>query len=209
MTSQRTTTLATERPRLTIDRLRELLRAFLPSYLRIVEPESVNFLDFEQLALLDTDDPAHVAATVPSRQTKQLVTVLVLLQEGPLPPAEVGQTIAHHLAQFDLHVVDAILLSVVFLEGGRPGVNLETAPLCRLLGQDLVRIYYTAWGGLKNLRAEYYVDRQEPLAWALAPYFRTTNPAALRERCRARIAAATGLDEEHRALLLSSVDAAG
>jgi len=209
MTSQRTTTVSTESPRLTLDRLRELLRAFLPDYLRLVEPESVNFLDFEQLALLDTDDPAHVAATVPSRQTQQLVTVLVLLQESPLPPAGVGQTIAHHLAQFDLHVIDAILLSVIFLEGGRPGVNLETAPLCRLFGQDLIRIYYTAWGGLKNLRAEYYTDRSEPLAWALAPYFRTTDPAALRARCRARIAAATALDEEPRALLLSAVEAAG
>ncbi len=209
MTSQPATTVPTDRPRLTIDRLRELLRAFLPDYLRIVEPESVNFLDFEQLVLLDTDDPAHVAATVFSPQTQQLVTVLVLLQEGPLPPTEIGQTIAHHLAQFDLHVIDAILLSVVFLEGGRPGVNLETAPLCRLMGQDLIRIYYTAWGGLRNLRAEYYLNRQESLAWALAPYSRTTDPAALRERCYARIAAATGLDEERRALLLSSVEAAG
>ena len=77
------------------------------------------------------------------------------------------------------------------------------------LTQDLVRVYYTAWGGLKNLRAEYYADRQIPLAWALAPYFRTTDPAALRARCRARIAAATNLEEEHRALLLSAVDAAG
>ncbi len=208
MTSQPATTVPTDRPRLTIDRLRELLRAFLPDYLRFVDPDSAKFLDLDKLTVLDVENPALVAATVPVPLTQEIVTVLVFLQERPLSPSEIGQTITGPMAQLDLRLINPILLSMVFLEGGRPGVNLETASLCRLMGQDLVRIYYTALGGLKHLRAKYVVDRPEPLAWALAPYLSTTDPVALRARCRARIAAATGLDEEHRALLLSSVDAA-
>ena len=208
MTSQPTPTVATDRPRLTIERLHELVKAFLPDYLRLVDPDSVNHLDLQQLTVLDTDDPTFVAATVPAPQWKELVTVLVLLQESFCFPREINQAITGPLAKLDLGVIDPFLLSVVYLDGGRPGVNLETAPLCRLFDQDLVRVYYTAWGGLKNLRAEYYADRQIPLAWALAPYFHATDPAALRARCRARITAATNLEEEQRALLLSAVDAA-
>ncbi|HEX3528083.1 MAG TPA: hypothetical protein VH988_13550 [Thermoanaerobaculia bacterium] len=209
MTSQPTPTGATDRPHLTIERLHELVKAFLPDYLRFVEPGSVNFLDLQQLTVLETESPAFVAATVPAPLTQEIVTVLVLLQERPLSRQELSQAITDPLAQLDLRLLEPFLLSVIYLDGGRPGVNLETAALCRLFDQDLVRIYFTAWGGIKNLRAEYYVDRPEPLAWALAPYFRTNDPAALRARCRARIAAANGLDDERRALLLRAVDAAG
>ena len=209
MTSQPTPTAATDSPRLTIERLHELVKAFLPDYLRLVDSDSVNFLDLQQLTVLDTDDPTFVAATVLAPQTQEIVTILVLLQERFLLPKEITQAITGPLAKLDLGVIDPFLLSVVYLDGGRPGVNLETASLCRLFDQDLVRVYYTAWGGLKNLRAEYYADRQAPLAWALAPYFRSNDPAALRARCRAQIAAATNLEEEQRALLLSAVDAAG
>jgi hypothetical protein len=189
--------------------LRELLRAFLPDYLRLADADSAKELDLDRLDLLRSEDPAVVAATVPARRTPNLVTVLVLLQEHPLFPAEISKAITHHLAQFDLHVTDPILLSVVLLDGGRPGFNLETTPICRLFDLDLLRIYYLACG-LNGLRAEYYADHPLPLAWALAPYLSVSgNPAALQERCRARIAEAPGLDEARRALLRSSVDAAG
>ena len=68
MTSQPTPTVATDRPRLTIERLHELVKAFLPDYLRLVDPDSVNYLDLQQLTVLDTEDPTFVAATVPAPQ---------------------------------------------------------------------------------------------------------------------------------------------
>jgi hypothetical protein len=99
-------------------------------------------------------------------------------------------------------------LSVVALEGGRPGFNLETVTICRLFDIDLIRIYYTACG-LQGLRAEHYADLPMPLAWALAPFLSISgNPAALKARCRARIAEAE-IDEARRALLRSCVEAAG
>jgi hypothetical protein len=210
MTSQRTPSVSTDlRPRLTIDRLREVLRAFLPDYLRLSDPDSANLLDLERIVLLHTEDPALVAATVPARKTPDLVTVLVVLQEHPLSQAEISTALKHHLAQLDLRMIDPILLSLIFLDGGRPGFNLETAPVCRLFDLDLLRIYYLTCG-LKGMRAEHYADLPMPLAWALAPYLsHASNPAALRARCRARITAASDLDETRRTLLLRCVDAAG
>jgi hypothetical protein len=102
MARQRTTTVR-PRPRLTLDRLRELLLAFLPDYLRLADSDSAHQLDLEKLIVLPTEDPALVAATVPARRAPDLVTVLVILQERAFFPAEIRKTIVHHLGQLDLH----------------------------------------------------------------------------------------------------------
>jgi len=52
-------------------------------------------------------------------------------------------------------------------ETGRPGPNLESSPLSTIYNMEVVRIFYTAFG-LSDARADYYLERPEPLAWALA-----------------------------------------
>jgi hypothetical protein len=194
--------------RLTPARLRELLLAFLPDYLRLAEPDSAVLLDLERIEILPDQDTSRIAATVPARHNPDTVTVLILLRERALLPSEIGTTLARTIADFDLRAVDPILLSVIYLAGGRPGFNLETAPLSRLFGLDLLRIYYTACG-LAGLRADYYAERPEPLAWALVPFLCCSDdPVRLRDRCRERIATATGLSETQRALLRRFLDAA-
>jgi hypothetical protein len=71
---------------------------------------------------------------------------------------------------------------------------------------EMVRIFYTAFG-LADCRAEHYLERPEPLAWALAALMRPVRrgPAAHREACLRRIAEA-GLPDREAALLRTCVE---
>jgi hypothetical protein len=147
-----------------------------------------------------------VVAEVPSHQG-ELVTVLVQIEpEMPAPP-EIARRLGLSLLGLELRYGQPVLLSVVYLQGGRPGIQVESGVISEACGIDLVRIYYTSFA-LGESRAEYYLERPEPLAWVFAtlmtPAKRT--PEEHRRACLERIAAAP-LDEERRLLLLRGAEA--
>jgi hypothetical protein len=64
---------------------------------------------------------------------------------------------------------------------------------------------YTTWG-LRGSRAEYYLERPEPLAWGLSMFMQTSGSrAAHKQACLERIRMA-GLAPSHRRLLLGGVE---
>jgi hypothetical protein len=86
-------------------------------------------------------------------------------------------------------------------------VNLETAALSKVGDLALIRVYYNAFG-LQLTRSMYYVERAEPVAWALAAFMDppTAGPAALKRACLARIRASR-LGAARRRLLTACVEA--
>lgn len=195
--------------------LRDLIQAFFDDYLRLVEPDSaarmwLDRITFPRLETLTAggDDGLReidVVAEVPSHRG-ELVTVLVRIEpEAPTAP-EIARRIGHYLMGLELRYGQPVLLSVLYLQGGRPGIHLESGVISEACGIDLVRIYYTSFA-IEGARAEYYLERPEPLSWLFAtlmhPVKRTPEEHA--RACRERIAAAP-LDEERRRLLLQAAD---
>jgi hypothetical protein len=131
-----------------------------------------------------------------------MVTVLVRIEPEGLPPAETSLRIGESVRGLRLPYGAPVLASMVYLQGGRPGVRLESGVIARAAGLELARIYYTTFG-LSESRAEPFLERPEPLAWALAarmqPSKRTVDEH--RRACLDRIATAAAFDEKRRALL--------
>lgn len=146
-------------------------------------------------------DGAGVAAEVYGRQIAERVTVLVRIEpEAPSPRAS-SQRIRQSLRDLRLLSGEPVLASVVSVRGGRPGIHLESGILAEALGLETARIYFTSLG-LEETRAEYYLERPEPLAWVFAARVRPTRRSLEEHRraCLKRIAAVS-LDEKQRALL--------
>lgn len=187
----------------------------LPDYLALVEPDSARLFDLPALRLLDADVPAWtrreragagVIAELPTRRGERL-TVLARIEPEP------GSEAAGRLARFALdllrHHGRPVLASTVFLRGGRPGPNLCMVPMAELAGLELLRLSYTGFG-LTGARAEHYLARPEPLAWALAAAMRphVLSRADLLRACLDRIAASE-LAPGRKELLAGFVRSAG
>jgi len=195
---------------------REILQTFLADYVRLVEPDSAAHLRLDRIAFPAAPAlPAPLAAErqevgvvgeAPSRWG-EMVTIMVQVEPEALTPAELSRRIGRYFADRDIHYCQPVLLSVLYLRGGRPGVNLETAPVCRILDTDILRIYFSAFG-VAGSRAEYYLERPEPIAWALSALMEPIRLSRARHRqlCLERIAAC-GLAGERRALLTRFVEA--
>lgn len=201
--------------------LRQLIRTFFPDYLRIVEPDSagkmrldlITFPTPEKVAEWSDDEldlglDFRIVAEVPARRG-EFVTVLVQVEAEAQTPPEAARRLGCYLTGLELRYGQPVLLSVVYLRGGRAGVHLESAAIGEAFGIELVRIFYTAFC-LEEARAEYFLERPEPLAWALSALMRPIrrSPEEHRRVCLERIAA-TPLDEERRALLRQGVEVFG
>ena len=193
-------------------RVRDLIAAFLPDYLRLVEPDLAPHLDLSSVDFPDLPRPVSavcrsvgVVAEVRTRAGEN-VTILVRVEPEGRSPAEGGEGLVRSLRALKVPLGEPVWLSVIFLKGSRPGINLETARAVSLAGLDAVRIYYTAFG-LEGSRAEYYLHRPEPFAWALATLMRSLrySSADLKRACQERILAAA-LDDDCRDFLLACVE---
>ena len=181
-----------------------LISHFFTDYLRLVEPDSAAQMHLEDCRILPAPGEGNanvVHARVPSHRAEE-VTILAAIE----PVAQEPRCLAAKLGQL---VVDAeladrlpVLLSVVYLSEGRPGVHLETATLSEVGGIECVRLYFNTWC-ISRSRAEYYLARPEPLAWAIAPFMRSDShsQSALFEAARARILQARLSDDACAALL--------
>jgi hypothetical protein len=195
---------------------REVLQTFLADYLRLIEPDSAQHLALDRITFPDlTQLPGWTSAerqgvgVVGETRARwgEKVTILVQVEPEALTPAELSRRIGRYFMDLEIHYCQPVLLSVLYLRGGRPGVNLETAPVCRILDMDILRIYFSAFG-LGGCRAEYYLERPEPVAWALSALMLPVRHSRARHRelCRERVAA-SGLEEGRRALLTRFIDA--
>ena len=196
----------------------ELMREFLPDYLRLVEPDSAEHLRLEeatfpplQYVLTLEEGAVHtglgmVVAFVPTKRTGEFVTVLIQVEPEPLGPAETSRRIGQLVVALELRYSQPMLVSVVYLRGARPGINLESAVACKVFDMEVLRCFYTTFG-LSETRAEYYLDRPEPLAWALAALMRPTRRSRPEHKlaCLKRIAAA-GLPAQRKHLLERCVE---
>lgn len=182
--------------------LRGLIRTFLADYLRIVEPDAAAGMRLDQIRLRrGPSDGTGVVAEVSGRQIAERVTVLVRIEPEALPPCVSSQRIRQSLRDLRLLSGEPVLASVLSVRGGRPGIHLDSGVLSEALGIETARIHFTSLG-LVETRAEYYLERPEPLAWALAARMRPTRRSLEEHRraCLERIANAS-LDEKRRSLL--------
>jgi hypothetical protein len=193
---------------------RELFQTFLGDFIRIAEPDFIGHLlpgqaRFPVLDLAGWSDEERAAAgtvaEVPTRDG-DFATVLVHAEPEPLGPAETSRRLSRYFVGLEMRYVQPVILTAVYLRGGRPGLNLESVSVNPLLGVEMVRIFYTAFG-LAEARAEHYLERPEPLSWALAALMRPVHRsrAAHRRACLGRIAGA-GLPDRETALLTSCVE---
>jgi len=193
---------------------RELFQTFLGDYLQIAEPDSAVHLLPEQarFPVLDvpdwTDEERNALGAVAEVPSRSGEPVVVLIQAEPEPdnPAGTARQLGRYLLTLERRLARPVLLSAVYLRGGRPGVNLETAAASRVFGMEVLRIFYTDVG-LAEARAEYYLERPEPLAWALAALMRPVrrSRAEHRQACLRRIAGA-GLPPREQGLLTACVE---
>lgn len=193
---------------------RELFQTFLDDYLKIVEPDfAVHLLPGQaRFPVLDvpewTDrerDRLGVVADVPSVDG-EAVTVLIQVEPEALGPDETCERLGRYFVGLETRYTQPVLLSVVYLRGGRPGVNLESASLAKIFGMEVLRIFYTSFG-LAECRADSWLERPEPLAWALAALMRPVRRSRAEHKldCLRRIAG-SGLCARRRALLAACVE---
>jgi hypothetical protein len=193
---------------------RELFQTFLGDFIRIAEPDFTGHLlperaRFPVLDLTGWSDEERAAAgtvaDIPARDGSA-VTVLIHTEPEPLGPAETSRRLSRYFVGLEARYTQPVLLTTVYLRGGRPGLNLESVSVNPLLDVEMVRIFYTSFG-LAESRAEHYLERPEPLAWALAALMRPVrrSRAAHRRACLRRIAGA-GLPGRETVLLTSCVE---
>lgn len=189
--------------------LRTLIRSFFADYLQIVEPEAAGGLRLDQVAFrrMVPPDGRGLLAEVASRAEGESVIVLVRIEPEMLAPGEISLRIGQSVRALRLPYAKPLLASAVYLQGGRPGLRLESGVVAQACGIDMARLYFTTFG-LAGTRAEHYLERPEPLAWALAARMRPTRrtPNEHARACLDRIAGAA-LDEKSRILLRRSVKA--
>lgn len=193
---------------------RELFQTFLGDYLKLAEPDSVGHFLPEKARPLTLDAPdwtdrerAEVGAVaeVPTRRG-EVVTILIQPELEPRDPAAAAERFGRYFLALEARWTQPVLLSAVYLRGGRPGVNLESAAICKVFGTEVLRIFYTAFG-LSEARGDYYLERPEPLAWALAALMQPVRRSRAEHKlaCLRRIAAAS-LPERKKSLLVACVE---
>jgi len=197
-------------------RFKDLLRTFFPDFLRLVVPEAARRLDVSSLIFLDkelfTDWPEGrrreidlLAEVVEVRgRSRRRGKILVHVEIERQARRQAAVRLHRYFGQLQARQDLPILSILVFLRGGPPGVTLESLPYW-VLGEARWSFSYIAFG-LSGCRAEDYLAKPEPLAWALAALMRPEqlSRAALKLACLRRIAAAE-LDEIQRFLLVNCV----
>ncbi len=193
---------------------RELFQTFLGDYLKIVEPDTAVHLFPERahFPAVDMSDwtgeertEIGAVAEIPTRDGSSL-TLLIQIEPELRGPAETARRFGRWFLALETRMVQPVLLSVLYLRGGRPGPNLESAAVSTVYNMEVVRIFYTAFG-LSEARADYYLERPEPLAWALAALMKPVRRSRAEHKlaCLRRIDGAA-LSGRERSLLTSCVE---
>lgn len=188
---------------------KRLLRTFFPDLLRLALPGMAGHLDIHGAVFLDKEVFTHSG-----RRREPDLLVRVPLSDGAQSllihveiEARSRSLIAGRLRQYRRRIEAAydsdVVSIVVTLRGGEPGVQIRPLPGVTI-GPGL-ESQYVAFN-LSGCDAEAYLQRPEPLAWALAALM---NPGklgrpGLKAACLRRIVDAR-LPEDSRLLLVDCV----
>ena len=174
----------------------DMLRACFPDFLELVEPGLIERLELELATFPDPEDltgwteeelgDLGFLAEVMTRRGLWL-TLLVQVELGtedrPLEERLLGSYL-----RLSLDGRQPARMMVVRLRGGRPGVHLEWI-VDEMEGEEPLRVPYLSFG-LAECRAEDYLAKPQPLAWALATLMRPAERSLAEHRdfCLRRIA---------------------
>lgn len=159
----------------------DMLRTFFADFLDLVEPGLIPRLDLDQVAFPCRNELADwpeeerrglgLLAEVFTRRGRRLsVLVQVELQAGCRECLE--ERLLGWYLRLALEGRQPARMIVLVLKGGRPGPNLEWI-VDEVDGEELLRVPYLSFG-LEGYPAEGYLDRNEPVAWALSTFMRPT-----------------------------------
>lgn len=159
----------------------DMLRTFFADFLDLVEPGLIARLDLSEVAFPGREEladwPAEeirglgLLADVFTRRGRRLsVLVQVELQAGCRECLE--ERLLGWYLRLALEGRQPARMVVLFLRGGRPGPNLEWI-VDEVDGEELLRVPYLSFG-LEGHPAEGYLDRTEPVAWALSAFMHPT-----------------------------------
>lgn len=189
---------------------KSLLRTFFASFLHLVAPEVATRLDLSSPVFLDKeltafDPPARsrlvdLLARV-SLQAGSGKAVFIHVEVENRASREIGERIRNYQRWIQTRHEGQILSIVLFLHGGRAGV-CEGMIEDELAGPGIPLFRYLSFG-LSRCRAADYLEKEEPVAWALAALMdhRPWSRAELKIRCLARIAEAAVSEPERRELV--------
>lgn len=190
------------------DRLfKRLLRTFLPDFLRLVAPEVSARLGREHLVFLDKElldqdrREADLLARLPLRGGG---AVLVHVEVEARRRTRMLPRLREYAGRIQARYGGPVLSILLNLRGGKPGVCVE-APDGDLTGPGLNSFRYLAFN-LSGCAAEEYLERHEPLAWALAALMRSPWSRPEHKLACLRKISAARLSEEKRILLLDCVE---
>jgi hypothetical protein len=177
---------------------KQLLRVFLADFLRLVVPQALERLDLSSPELLDKE--LFAGGPHGRRRELDLLVRVRALDGRPLLihveiEARASRGMKDRLWSYCNQIqgrYDTPVLTIeVCLKRGLPGLRLETweSPF----GPDFSRFRYVSFG-LAGCRAREYLDRPEPLAWALAALMDpgSWSRAELKMACLRRIAGLRG-----------------
>jgi hypothetical protein len=193
------------------DRLfKTILRAFFADLLRLTAPSIAARALLARIAFLDKElltgarrREADLLARVPLRRGGSLlVHVEVEAHSRRRMPRRLRAYASRIQACYD----DQVLSIVLYIHGGEPGVRWQDLD-GEVKAPEVTSFRYVTFG-LAGCRAEDYLERSEPLAWALAAIMRpgAQSRAELRHACLLRIGKAR-MTMERRNLLADFVEA--
>jgi predicted transposase YdaD len=177
---------------------KQLLRAFLEDFLRLVAPQALERMDLTSPEPLDKE--LFAGGPHGRRRELDLLVRVRTINGRPLLihveiEARANQGMEERLwryrNQIQARYDTPVLTIVVYLKRGRPGVCLETRQSD--LGPDFPELRYISFG-LAGCRAADYLARPEPLAWAFAALMDpgSWSRAELKMACLRRIAELKG-----------------
>ena len=193
---------------------KDLLGTFLPDLLTLVAPEPAGRLDLSHWKFLDkevfTDWPKgqrrelDLLAEVPlagHSDRTALVHVEIEARSGP----QMGPRFAGYYMQIQLRHGRPVLPILLCLQRGLPGVHFNSV-VDAALGPEIGRFNFYSLA-LSRMRAEEYLAKEQPLAWALAALMRrgSLSRAEHKMACLRRIAGAS-LSDRQRLSLVNCVE---
>jgi hypothetical protein len=174
-----------------------MLRACFPDFLELIEPGLIERMELELVTFPHREDltgwsedelrDLGLLAEVMTRRGRWFM-LLIQVETGAEDRLAVEERLLGSYLRLSLEGRQPARMVVVQLRGGRPGVHLEWI-VDEADGEEVLRVPYLAFG-LAECRAEDYLAKPQPLAWALATLMRPTERSLVEHRdfCLRRIA---------------------
>ena len=193
---------------------KDLLQIFFDQLLYLVTPELAPRLDLKSRQFLKDEHFVDIprgdqrrldlVVEIPTK-TGQPEAVLCHIEAEGEARAAIGQRLWRYTMQLKLRYDRSVVAIVVFRSGGPAGVA-QVLLRDRLWGCELGAFHYFAFG-LSGCQARTYLERPEPLAWALAALMRPGEWSSAKHKLEClRPITGAALDKAQRFLLINFVE---